>query len=39
MANISITDDTKDIHRATALGVFIITSIIVLMVAKYKSTL
>ncbi|KAL6441287.1 hypothetical protein ACFW04_003506 [Cataglyphis niger] len=32
-------DDTKDIHRATALGVFIITSIIVLVVAKYKSTL
>lgn len=32
-------DDTKDILRATAPGVFIITSIIVLMVAKYRSTL
>ncbi|KMQ92510.1 glycerol kinase 3-like protein [Lasius niger] len=32
-------DDTKDIHRATAPGVFMITTIIVLMVAKYRSTL
>ncbi|CAL1682716.1 unnamed protein product [Lasius platythorax] len=32
-------DDTKDIHRATAPGIFMITTIIVLMVAKYRSTL
>lgn len=31
--------DTKDIHRATAPGIFVITTIIVLMVAKYRSTL
>ncbi|XP_071553129.1 glycerol kinase 3 isoform X3 [Temnothorax nylanderi] len=32
-------DDTEDIHKATAPGVFIIGTIILLMVAKYRSTL
>ncbi|XP_072761014.1 glycerol kinase 3 isoform X1 [Anoplolepis gracilipes] len=32
-------DETKDIHRATAPGIFIMTTIIVLIVAKYRSTL
>ncbi|XP_077262327.1 glycerol kinase [Temnothorax americanus] len=32
-------DDTEDIHKATAPGVFIIGTMILLMVAKYRSTL
>ncbi|XP_011640320.1 glycerol kinase-like [Pogonomyrmex barbatus] len=32
-------DDTEDIHKATAPGVFIIGTIILLIVAKYRSTL
>ncbi|KAL0114613.1 hypothetical protein PUN28_011723 [Cardiocondyla obscurior] len=33
------TDNTENIHKATAPGVFIIGTIILLMVAKYRSTL
>ncbi|XP_025991427.1 glycerol kinase isoform X1 [Solenopsis invicta] len=37
--DISVTDDAEGIHKATAPGVFIIGTIILLMVAKYRSTL
>lgn len=38
-ADNSVTDDTNYIHRVTAPGVFIIGTIILLVVAKCRSTL
>ncbi|CAK9813819.1 Glycerol kinase 3 [Anthophora plagiata] len=32
-------DDTKNIHKATAPGIFVISTILLLMIAKYQSTL
>ncbi|XP_076680792.1 glycerol kinase 3 isoform X3 [Andrena cerasifolii] len=36
---IDTTEDSKDIHKATAPGIFLISTIILLMIAKYQSML
>ena len=36
---IDATDDSKSIHKATAPGIFLISTIILLMIAKYQSML